>query len=189
MRNTVAVTARAVRVTGGAAPTAGWGRRTAAACLPAALAALLAGCANTPLYGPAGPASRPTPAAAASTSLRFFQRAENGAAAQAFRADAAIFNRDSRSGHVAESVVGEDAYQVSADLHVWAVTLGRAPVPPGYRQAKAHLLAGLRLLQQGYHRIGDGLLYQDAGQLQAGRADVRAGSRILRAAYATDASL
>lgn len=86
-------------------------------------------------------------------------------------------------------MVGEDAYQVSAGIRAWALALRRAPVPAGYRQAKAHLLAGLRLLQQGYRRVGNGLVSQDAGQLQAGRADVRSGSRILKAAYATDISL
>jgi hypothetical protein len=76
-------------------------------------------------------------------------------------------------------VLGEDAYQVSTDILAWSQAMRRAPVPAEYQQAKARLLDGLGLLQQGYRHIGNGLLYQEPGQLRQGRADVRAGSRIL----------
>jgi hypothetical protein len=145
----------------------------------AVLAALAAGCAGPPLYGPAEPGTQGTPAASPTVSLQLFERAETGPAARVFQADAAIFNRDSKNPRVPASVLGEEAYQVSADIAAWSGAMSRAPVPPGYQQAKAHLLAGLGLLRLGYRHIGDGLLYGEEGQLRAGRADVRAGSRIL----------
>ncbi|MBO0774862.1 MAG: hypothetical protein J2P34_01000 [Actinobacteria bacterium] len=145
----------------------------------AALTALIAGCGAAPLYGPAEPGTHPSPTAAASVSLQRFRQAETGPAARAFQADAARFNRDSKGSRVPQSALGEDAYQVSGDISRWAQAIRRAPVPPAYRRAKARLLHGLALLQQGYRHIGDGLLYQDAGQLSRGRAEVRAGSRML----------
>lgn len=151
--------------------------RLAAAAL-AALTVLAAGCGRTPLYGPPEPGGH-SPAASASAGLQLFKRAETGPFARAFQADAATFNRDSRNQHLPASVLGEDAYQVSADLAAWARAMRRAPVPPEYRHAKAALLHGLALLRRGYRRIGDGLLYGDAGLLRQGRADVRAGSKVL----------
>ncbi len=145
------------------------------------LAALAAGCSGAPLYGPAEPGTAGSPSASAAVSLPLFKRAETGPFARAFQADAALFNRDSRNPHVPESVLGEDAYQVSSDIATWAEAMRAAPVPAAYTQAKARLLAGLGLLGRGYRRIGDGLLYGDAGPIRQGRAEVRAGTRILAA--------
>lgn len=145
--------------------------------LVAALALLAAGCSSPPLYGPPEPGQRATGASAAS--LQLFKRAETGPFARAFQADAARFNRDSRDRQLAPAVLGEDAYQVSADIAAWARAMQQAPVPAEYERAKAQLLHGLALLRQGYRHIGGGLLYGDPGQLRQGRADVRAGSAIL----------
>jgi len=149
----------------------------AAACV--LLATLAAGCDSAPLYGPAEPGAAASPSASATLSLQLFKQAETGPFARAFQSDAATFNRDSRNPRVPMSVLGEDAYQVSADIATWSEAMREAPVPPGYGQAKAHLLAGLALLGRGYRRIGDGLLYGELGRLSRGRADVRAGTRIL----------
>lgn len=154
-------------------------RLTALACAGAALTALATGCGSASLYGPAEPGAHPSPTAAASLRLQRFRQAETGPAAKVFQTDAAAFNRDSKDPHVPQSVLGEDAYQVSEAIRIWAQAMRRAPVPPDYRQAKARLLHGLALLQQGYRYIGDGLLYQDASTLSRGRADVRAGSKLL----------
>lgn len=149
---------------------------------------LAAGCGATPLYGPAQPGAGTSPAVRDSVSLQLFKQAETGPSARTFQADAATFNRDSRNPHLPASVLGEDAYQVSTDILAWSQAMRRAPVPAEYQQAKARLLAGLGLLQQGYRHIGNGLLYQQPGQLSQGRADVRTGSRIL-GGTAGDASL
>ena len=162
--------------------------RGVAAAVCAALAVLAAGCGGTPLYGPAEPGAAPSPAASASVSLQLFKQAETGPLARVFQSDAAVFNRDSRNPRVPLSVLGEDAYQVSSDIASWAEAMREAPVPGGYEQAKAHLLAALALLGRGYRRIGDGLMYGDVGQLRRGRADVRSGTRIL-AVTRGDASL
>jgi hypothetical protein len=143
------------------------------------MAVLAAGCGGTPLYGPAQPGTVTSPAARPSVSLQLFKQAETGPSARTFQADAATFNRDSKNPGLPAAVLGEDAYQVSTDILAWSETMRRAPVPAEYQQAKGRLLAGLALLQQGYRHIGDGLLYQEPGQLRQGRADVRAGSRML----------
>lgn len=147
---------------------------------------LAAACGSTPLYGPPEPAQ---PAhRSASANLQQFRRAETGPLARAFQADAATFNQASHNRQIAPSVLGEDAYRVSSDIQAWLLAMKQAPVPADYRQAKAQLLHGLKLLQRGYRHIGDGLLYNDAAQLSQGRADVRSGSAILGAA-AADVSL
>ena len=153
--------------------------------LGAALALLAAGCGSPPLYGPPEPGQ--PPATPPSASLRLFKQAETGPFARAFQADAATFNRDSRHRQLPSAVLGADAYRVSADIAALARAMQKAPVPAEYERAKAQLLHGLALLRQGYRRIGGGLLYGDPGQLRLGRADVRAGSRILGGVAAAEA--
>lgn len=150
-----------------------------------ALAMLAASCGSVPVYGPPGPGTAASPTAA---SLQRFKQAETGPFARAFQAAAATFNRDSRNRHIVPAVLGEDAYQVADDIIAWSQAMSRAPVPPEYRQAKARLLHGLALLRQGYRHIGNGLLYQQAAEIARGRADVRAGNRLLGGA-AGDVSL
>jgi len=151
--------------------------RFALALACAALTMTAAGCASASLYGP--PARGTAAPHAASHRLRLFRQAETGHLARAFQADAAAFNRDSRNRHIPPAVLGEAAYQVSGDIAAWSQAMRRVPVPAEYRQPKARLLRGLDLLRRGYRHIGGGLLYGEPGQLGQGRADVRAGSRIL----------
>jgi hypothetical protein len=144
-----------------------------------ALAGLAAGCGSVPVYGPPGPGGAPASAPSAGAGLRQFRQAETGPFARAFQAEAATFNRDSRKPHADPAVLGEDAYQVSAALLAWSGALQAAPVPAGYQQAKAALLRGLTLLQQGYRHIGDGLVYGSPAELGQGRAQVQAGARMV----------
>ncbi len=144
-----------------------------------ALAGLAAGCGGVPVYGPPGPGGRLAPAPSPGAGLRQFRQAETGPFARAFQAEAAAFNRDSRKPHIAPAVLGEDAYQVSAALLAWSGALQAVPVPAEYEQAKAGLLQGLTLLQQGYRHIGDGLRYGSPAELGQGRAQVQAGARMV----------